>query len=64
MKAVRISTRPPRVYVAGLRIHHGLTGLLLILAGLLSRRRGAFVLGALLAAEDWRDWPFSMFDGH
>lgn len=64
MSALRVTTRPPRCYVAGLRIHHGLTGLLLLAVGLLSHRRRVFALGALLAIEDWRDWPFSMFDGH
>lgn len=62
MAALRVTARPPRCYVAGLRIHHGLTGMALIAAGLLSRRRGVFVLGALLALEDWRDLPFSLFD--
>ena len=62
-RALRITAHPPRCYVVGLRVHHGLTGIVLLMVGLLSHRRRVFLLGALLAAEDWRDWPFSFFDG-
>jgi hypothetical protein len=64
MTALRVTAHPPRCYVAGLRVHHGLTGVLLIAAGLASRRRGVFALGALLTIEDFGDWPWSLFDGH
>lgn len=59
---VRLSLAPPRCYLAGLRIHHGLTGVLLVAGGLIARKRGLFVLGALLALEDFRDLPWSLFD--
>ncbi len=62
MTALRLTVTPPRCYVAGLRVHHGLTGVLLIAVGLLAKRRRMFLLGALLTIEDWHDWPFSMFD--
>jgi hypothetical protein len=61
---VRVSLHPPRCYLAGLRVHHGLTGLVLVAAGLLSHRRGLFALGAVLVAEDFSDWPWSLFDAH
>lgn len=62
MNALHVTARPPRCYVAGLRVHHGLTGVVLIAAGLLGRRRGVLALGALLALEDFGDWPWSLFD--
>lgn len=62
MNALRVSARPPRCYVVGLRVHHGLTGVVLLVVGLLSHRRGAVAIGALLAIEDMHDWPWSMFD--
>lgn len=62
MTAVRVTVSPPRFYLAGMRIHHGLTGVVLLAAGLASRRRCLFAVGALLVAEDWPDWPFSPFD--
>jgi hypothetical protein len=53
-----------RVWVAGQRLHHGLTGALVAgagLAGLAARRltpRGSFeiaLLGSVLMAHDWQD---------
>ncbi len=48
---VRIATPPghgPRFYIGGMRIHHGATGLAMLVAG------------ACMIAHDWRDrpWPF------
>jgi hypothetical protein len=63
MTALRVTARPPRCYVAGLRVHHGLTGVVLIAAGLISHRLALFIVGVLLAIQDWHDWPFSLFDG-
>lgn len=39
-----------RLYVCGLRIHHGLSGCALITAGI-----GAVIIGAALVADDWPD---------
>jgi nucleotide-binding universal stress UspA family protein len=65
--AVRIdrARRGPRLYLGGLRLHHGLTGELLALDGL--RRRGRLGLaevlaGLLLMGDDWHDFPFSLRD--
>lgn len=65
--AVRIdhSRRGPRLYLGGLRLHHGLTGELLVLDGL--RRRGRLriaelLAGLLLMGDDWHDFPFSFRD--
>jgi hypothetical protein len=64
---VRIDRYPtgPRLYVGGLRIHHGLSGELLTVDAL--RRRGRVALfeaavGLLLCATDWHDFPFSPID--
>jgi hypothetical protein len=57
---VRVGRDSCRVWVCGLRLHHGLTGLVLVGAGLVCGSRRLFVAGAALAAHDWRDWPFGM----
>jgi nucleotide-binding universal stress UspA family protein len=64
---LRIDRAPdgPRLYLGGLRIHHGLTGELLALDGV--RRRGPIgaveaAVGALLLTDDWRDFPFPVRD--
>jgi hypothetical protein len=62
--ALRVTARPPRCYVAGLRVHHAVTGCALIVGGLRLHRLGMFVFGVLLVVHDWPDWPFSLFDGH
>ncbi len=63
MTALQVSVSPPRLHILGLRVHHGLTGVVLAVAGLASRRRGLFAVGALLTLEDFHDWPWSLFDG-
>lgn len=40
-----------RLYVRGRRVHHGLTGVVML------------VVGAVLLAHDRRDWPFALDDG-
>jgi hypothetical protein len=42
--------RGPRLYVKGLRIHHGAVGALLT------------IVGAVLTAHDWRDFPWPLKD--
>lgn len=59
---VRAGRGTCRVYVAGLRVHHGLSGLVLIAAGLASGHRGVFAVGAAMVAHDWRDRPFGLID--
>lgn len=58
----KLSVSPPRCFIGGLRIHHGLTGLALIAVGVYSHRRSVFLLGSLLTLEDWTDFPWSLFD--
>lgn len=57
MTVARIIRHPngPRLYVGGLRVHHGTTGLLVAAAGLGSRSRPLVALGLLLAAHDRHD---------
>jgi hypothetical protein len=61
---IRVIRRPRscRVYVAGLRLHHGATGCAAAAVGLLSGRRRLFALGCLLIAHDWRDRPWRLLD--
>lgn len=54
----------PRLYVAGVRVHHGLAGLI---GAALCALTGAHKLAATLAlygASDWRDFPFRDTDNH
>jgi nucleotide-binding universal stress UspA family protein len=65
--AVRIdhAATGPRVYLAGLRLHHGLVGQLIALDGLIRRGRLGVVeviLGAVLVGDDWHDFPFALRD--
>lgn len=59
-RAIRVTREPtgPRVYVAGVRVHHGATGAILVAVGARARYRPAVLLGCLLLAHDWRDFPF------
>lgn len=51
---VRSYPQGPRVWIAGQRVHHGATGLLL--AALLRRRPRLAAACLLLAAHDRHDW--------
>lgn len=56
---VRSYPQGPRVWIAGQRVHHGLTGLLVALVLLGARRRGlaaACLLAVLHDRRDWRVW--------
>lgn len=53
-----------RCYVFGRRLHHGLAGLIVCGAGLATRKRVIVALGAVLVADDWRDFPFRDCDNH
>lgn len=61
MSALRVTVRPPRCWIIGLRVHHAVTGLLLMALGLVRGSRGLFVAGFALVLEDWRDWWWSPF---
>jgi len=45
-RLLHIDTEQRRVWVCGLRVHHGLVGL------------GAAVVGAALMIHDRKDWPW------
>lgn len=51
-----------RVYIAGLRCHHGLTGLALAVLGLALANRRLFLVGCLAVAHDWKDRPWPLID--
>lgn len=50
---IRSYPQGPRVWVAGQRVHHGASGLLL--AAMLRKRRRLAVLALAWAATDWHD---------
>ena len=63
---IRVARHPngPRVYVCGLRVHHGSGGALLATVALVAhRRRVALALG-LWALSDVRDFPFTDHNNH
>lgn len=51
---IRSYPEGPRVWVAGQRVHHGASGLLL--AAILRRRPRLAALALAWAATDWHDW--------
>jgi len=48
---------PPEIYIGGYRIHHGLVGTLLGLAGLITEKPAITGLGVKLALDDIADMP-------
>ena len=62
---MRIEHHPngPRLYVHGLRLHHGLTGSVLLLAGVAGHLRTVTLAGALLVADDLHDFPWRLREG-
>lgn len=48
---------PPKVYISGYRIHHGLVGSLVAIYGLLTENQYAIGVGAGLAIDDISDMP-------
>ncbi|MBA2348172.1 MAG: hypothetical protein H0V81_07745 [Solirubrobacterales bacterium] len=56
----------PRLYVQGLRIHHGLTGAVLFASSLLARpsrqRRALRACALAMIAEDGHDFPWRLID--
>jgi hypothetical protein len=61
---VAITRHPngPRVYVGGLRLHHGTAGIVAIAAYPLTRNRALLLAGIAALAHDFRDFPFT--DNH
>lgn len=49
----------PRVYVVGLRLHHGVGGSAAAALALRVGRRDIALIFALWALTDWRDFPFT-----
>lgn len=54
----------PRVYVGGVRLHHGSAGCALGVAALASRRRWLGLVALALVAHDVRDFPWRDSDNH
>jgi hypothetical protein len=55
----------PRVYVSGLRVHHGLTGAVMLTCGLLARANARTLLCGMavsLMVHDAHDFPWSLRD--
>jgi hypothetical protein len=59
--AIRIERHAygPRVYLLGLRVHHGLIGCVLALLGTWRRERSLLPLGLMLVCTDRHDFPWS-----
>lgn len=64
LSLISVAYRPGscRLYVAGLRCHHGLSGLAIALIGVLTRNRALFLVGCLAVAHDWKDYPWPLID--
>jgi hypothetical protein len=54
----------PRLYLGGVRVHHGAAGLCLLGAGALAHSRALLALGTALVVHDRRDFPFRDSDNH
>lgn len=58
-----VAIRPRcKVYIAGLRLHHAMTGFAVAAAGVATRSRPLFIVGCALVAHDWRDHPWPLID--
>ena len=56
--------RGPRVYVAGLRIHHGSAGLAAALVGLAVGSPPLVIAAVVAVAHDGADFPWRDCDNH
>lgn len=54
----------PRVYVAGMRIHHGSAGCALALVGLARRDLVLTAAGMAMVVDDLSDFPWRDCDNH
>lgn len=63
---IRVERHPwgARVYVVSYRLHHGLAGSVAAALLALAGRRKWAIAAALLAAHDYRDFPFRDTDNH
>ena len=63
---LRIDRHPygPRVYLLGLRIHHGSAGCALALGGLLAGLLPLLLIAAAMIATDYRDFPWRDRNNH
>lgn len=63
---MRVERHPngPRLYVGGVRIHHGSAGIGAGVALLALRRPWIAAAALIVAAHDWRDFPFRDSDNH
>lgn len=56
-KKWNLQPNPPKIYIGGYRIHHGLVGTLLGLVGLITEKPAITGLGVKLALDDIDDIP-------
>lgn len=54
----------PRLYVAGLRVHHGTAGCALALVGLTRRNLVLTAIAAAMVVDDLADFPWRDCDNH
>lgn len=54
----------PRLYVAGLRVHHGAAGCAIALIGLARHNTLIAAVGLVMAIDDRADFPFRDCDNH
>jgi hypothetical protein len=54
----------PRVYLVGLRVHHGSAGCALALVGLARRRLWVAAIAAAMIVHDAGDFPWRDADNH
>lgn len=54
----------PRVYVAGIRVHHGSAGLAVALIALAARRRWIAAAALCVVGHDLADFPWRDCDNH
>lgn len=57
-----VLTRCRKLYVAGIRIHHGLFGEVLTVAGVVLQRPVVALAGLALITHDRHDFPFPLRD--
>lgn len=56
--------RGPRVYLVGLRVHHGTTGIVCMFVGRIMKYKLLHALGCALVLHDAKDFPFTDNNNH